>query len=283
MLIGSIRGALMTDSTVSPAATRRASPGRPLTGLPRRPAAKGTTVDRVTTVLVDHIRRHRLAPGSVLPSEVQMSTDLGVSRGAVREAYRSLSQAGLVEITNGRSPRVGLISKRALLQLVEHALWTQQASIEQILDLRRSIEEHAAALAAVHRTDEDVEQLRRAVAGLRAAGRRTEPYVRADIRFHEIIGRATGNPLIALVTGGLREAMGTSIRVSLAGRQSEAELSRVVATHARVVDAIEAGRAADARRLMARHFDEALASVRRQTTSPVGPVKSGPPRRRAGR
>jgi GntR family transcriptional repressor for pyruvate dehydrogenase complex len=275
----------MTDSTVPPA-TRSTPIRRPLTGLPRTPAAKGTTVDRVTAVLVDHIRRHRLAPGSVLPSEVQMSTELGVSRGAVREAYRSLSQAGLVEITNGRSPRVGLISKRALLQLVQHALWTQQASIEQILDLRRSIEEYAAGLAAVHRTEEDIAQLRRAVAGLRAAGRRADPYVRADIRFHEIIGLATGNPLIALVTGGLREAMGASIRVSLAGRQSAAELGRVVATHAQVVDAIEAGRAADARRLMARHFDEALTSVRRQAvpngSQPTsGPVR--PARRRAAR
>ncbi len=265
----------MSDSAV-PADNPRVS--RRLTRLPRRPAEKGTTVDRVAAVLVDHIRRHRLAAGSQLPSEVQMSAQLGVSRGAVREAYRSLSQSGLVEVANGRPPRVGLISNRALLQLVQHALWTQQVSPEEILDLRSSIEERAAELAASHRTAADVTGLRRAVAGMKAAGLRSGPYVKADIQFHEIIGRATGNPLIGLVSSGLREAMGTSIRVSLAGRQSQAELERVIGTHTRIVDAIEAKRAGDARRLMERHFEEARAAVRRLASGDGG-ADEGAPRR----
>jgi GntR family transcriptional repressor for pyruvate dehydrogenase complex len=252
----------MPDPAVSSVAPR-VSGRRRLTRLPRLPAAKGTTVDRVTGVLVDHIRRHRLAAGSLLPSEVQMSTELGVSRGAVREAYRSLSHSGLVEVANGRPPRVGQISNRALLQVVQHALWTQQVSPEEILDVRSAIDERAAELAATHRTPADVAVLRRAVAGMKSAGLRQGPYVKADIQFHETIGRATGNALIGLVSSGLREAMGTSIRVSLAGRQSQAELERVIETHAKIVDAIEAQRPGDARRLMERHFDEARAAVRR--------------------
>jgi GntR family transcriptional repressor for pyruvate dehydrogenase complex len=270
----------MNESAVSPAASR-ATERRRLTRLPRQPAAKGTTVDRVTAVLIDHIRRHRLAAGSPLPSEVQMSAELGVSRGAVREAYRSLSQSGLVEVANGRPPRVGEISNRALLQLVQHALWTQQVSPEEILDLRSGIDERAAELAATHRTPADVVSLRRAVATMKSAGLRPGPYVKADIQFHETIGRATGNPLIGLVSSGLREAMGTSIRVSLAGRQSPAELARVIDTHAKIVDAIEAQRPRDARRLMERHFDEARAAVRRMA-APDGAAPARPaPRTRA--
>lgn len=251
----------MSDSSVSPpprpARARRGSPRS------RRPAEKGTTVDRVAQVLVDHIRRHRLPAGSPLPSEVQMSGDLGVSRGAVREAYRSLGQAGLVEIVNGRRPRVGRLSNRALMQLIQHALWTQQVSPEEILDLRSAIDERAAELAATHRTADDVAVLKRAVAAMRKAGFRAGQYVKADLTFHETIGRAAGNPLIGLMSSGLREAMGTSIRVSLAGRQSEAELDRVIGTHAKIVAAIEAGRSSDARRLMVRHYAEARAAVRR--------------------
>ncbi|MCC7043983.1 MAG: FadR family transcriptional regulator [Acidobacteria bacterium] len=271
----------MNEPAVSPA-DPRATGRRRLTRLPRQPAAKGTTVDRVTEVLIDHIRRHRLAAGSPLPSEVQMSAELGVSRGAVREAYRSLSQSGMVNVANGRPPRVGEISNRALLQLVQHALWTQQVSPEEILDLRSAIDERAAALAATHRTSADVVRLRRAVASMKGAGLRPGPYVKADIQFHETIGRATGNPLIGLMSSGLREAMGTSIRVSLAGRQSQAELARVIDTHAKIVDAIEAQRPRDARRLMERHFDEARAAVRR-ITAPDGDAAVGPaprPRRR---
>jgi GntR family transcriptional repressor for pyruvate dehydrogenase complex len=236
-----------------------------LTRLARQTSSKGTTADRVAALLADYIRRHRLPAGTPLPSEVQSSLRLGVSRGVVREAYRSLSQAGTVDIANGRSPRVGALSNRSVLQLAQHALWTRQASVEQILDLRQTIETHAAELAAANRTEADVAALSRAVAAMRAAADRVDRWAAADIQFHEILGRATGNPLFWLLSSALREAMGTSIRVSFAGRSSQAEHNRVLATHARLVEAIAAGRAREARRLMVRHFDEARLAVRRDT------------------
>jgi DNA-binding FadR family transcriptional regulator len=232
-------------------------------------STKGTTADRVVSVLVDHIRRHRLPAGASLPSELQTSSQLRVSRSVVREAYRSLSSAGLVEIANGRSPRVGQITSRSLIQLVQHALSTRQASAAQILELRGPIEEYAAELAARHRTAEDVKELRAAVAALRTAVTpvvKTDAYIKADLRFHEIIGHATNNPMFSVVVSALRYSMGESIRVSLAGRRSRAELQRVIRTHGRIVDAIEAGRAREARRLMAKHFAEARISVRRMTS-----------------
>ncbi len=253
---------------------RPASVANARTRMPRKIAAramstKGTTADRVVSALVDHIRRHRLPAGASLPSELQTSSQLRVSRSVVREAYRSLSSAGLVEIANGRSPRVGQITNRSLIQLVQHALSTRQASAAQILELRGPIEEYATELAARHRTAEDVAELREAVAALRAsvagAATKTDAYIKADLQFHEIIGRATGNPMFSVVVSALRFSMGESIRVSLAGRKSRAELQRVIRTHGRIVDAIEAGRARDARRLMAKHFDEARISVRRMT------------------
>ncbi len=251
---------------MTPSPTRgikRASGRPPIPPALRLPASPSTIADRVAAILVDHIRRNRLAAGTPLPSEIQTSAQLAVSRGVVREAYRSLSSAGVVEIANGRSPRVGYISHRSLLRLIQHALWTQQASAEHILELRSPIEERAAHLAALHRTAQDVEGLRRAVAAMSAAGLKVEAYVKADIRFHEIVGRATCNPLFGLVSGALREAMGSSIRASLAGRRSVAEVNGVIGTHAKIVDAIENGRAGDARRLMVRHFAEARASVLR--------------------
>jgi DNA-binding FadR family transcriptional regulator len=236
----------------------------------------GTTVDRVASVIVDHIRRHRLRAGAPLPSEVQTSSDLRVSRGAVREAYRSLSSAGLVEIANGRSPRVGHLSNRSLTRVVQHALWTDQATAEQILELRSAIEEHAAELASVHRTSTDIDDLRHAVTTMRAAGStRVDAYVKADIRFHEMLGRSTGNPLFGLVTSALREAMDTSIRASIAGRRSRAEFGRAITTHARIVDAIERRRPREARQLMLRHYAEALAAVRRRALAVDSTRKRG--------
>ena len=250
------------DEKAAPA--RRTERPRVRRGLGRKPEP-GTTADRVASMLVDHIRRNRLRAGALLPSEVQTSSDLHVSRGAVREAYRSLSSAGLVEIANGRSPRVGHLSSQSLLRVVQHALWTEQVSAEQILELRGAIEERAAELASVHRTEEDLDDLRRAVATMKSAGtgNKVETYVKADIQCHEVRGRASGNPLFGLVTSALREAMDTSIRASLAGRRSRAELARAINTHAKVVSALERRRPKEARQLMVKHYEEANAAVRR--------------------
>jgi DNA-binding FadR family transcriptional regulator len=245
---------------------QQARPERPRVrrGLGSKPQQGATTADRVASMLVDHIRRNKLRAGAPLPSEVQTSADLQVSRGAVREAYRSLSSAGLVEIANGRSPRVGHLSNQSLLRVVQHALWTDQASAEQILELRGAIEERAAELASVHRTTADVESLRRSIAMMKAAGQKVEAYVKADIHFHEVLGRATGNPLFGLVSSALREAMGASIRASLAGRRSRAELSRVIETHSKIVAALERRKPREARQYMSQHYAEASAAVRRQ-------------------
>jgi DNA-binding FadR family transcriptional regulator len=262
----------MTQLPTTPVPGRTSSARR--TRSPHAVSAKGTTADRVVSALVEHIRKHRLPAGASLPSELQTSSDLNVSRSVVREAYRSLSSAGLVEIANGRSPRVGHITNRSLIQLVQHALSTRQASAAQILELRGPIEERAAELAARHRSAEHVRELRHAVAALRAAAARTDAYVKADLRFHEIIGRATANPMFSVVVSALRSSMGESIRVSLAGRRSRAELQRVIVTHAKIVDAIERAKPAEARRLMAKHFAEARDSVRRLAADEAAGIKA---------
>ncbi|MEO8481581.1 MAG: FadR/GntR family transcriptional regulator [Acidobacteriota bacterium] len=223
--------------------------------------ASGNVADRVSKYLVGYIRRHALMPGAPLPSEIRASAELGVSRGIVREVYRSLSTSGIVETANGRRPRVSRVSNRVLTRLLQHALSTRQISAEQMLELRRPIELLAVELAATRRTDDDVLALRRAVVTMKAAGLRREAFVRADVRFHEIIGRATGNPLFGLVASALRESMELSVRIGV--RSPRANFQQVIDTHEGIVTAIDRGRPDVARRLMALHFDEARANVLR--------------------
>jgi GntR family transcriptional regulator len=57
---------------------------------------------RVKSVLEERIRSGRLAPGSQLPSESDLCTEFGVSRGTVREALRELVVSGLVDRHHGK-------------------------------------------------------------------------------------------------------------------------------------------------------------------------------------
>ena len=213
--------------------------------------------DRVAHHLMDHIRTNRLASGERLPSEVRLSADLKISRGIVREAYRALRSAGILEISNGRSPRVGALRSTSLIHLLQHALATQQASPEQALDLRSAIEVRAAELAAEKRSAKDIEVLTRSVRGMKRARRNIDDFVKHDVRFHECLGTATGNPLFSLISSALSEAMATSVRAGMESRSDQAQVLRVVESHQDIVDAIAAGDPAAAGLCMERHFEEA--------------------------
>ncbi|HVT47599.1 MAG TPA: FCD domain-containing protein [Vicinamibacterales bacterium] len=218
--------------------------------------------------LVSHIRKRRLTTGDPIPSEVRLSADLNVSRSIVREAYRSLASAGILDIANGRSPRVGRLSNRTLTQVLQHALSTDQASRNHVFEVRRSIEIRAAELAATRRTEDHLVELLDAAAAMRAAGDRRAHFIRADMRFHEIIGRATGNPLFVMLGDALRACVQMTIDAGFDSRRTRTELARVAEIHAGIAQAIVDRDAAQARKRMKVHFDEARAYV-------VGP----PPRR----
>ncbi len=217
----------------------------------------GNLSDRVVSYLIDYTRRNRLPCGAEIPSEGTLSSELKVSRGVVREAYRSLKTAGIIDIGNGRSPRVGRLSNLAFSQFLNHALSTEQASAAQVFDVRSSIEVRAAELAARNRTDDDALQLQHEAEVMRASIRQRRRFVNADMRFHEVLGRATGNPLFALLSSALRESLDATIRAGFDARHTQAQLNRVAQIHADIAGAITAGNPARARRAMTTHFDEA--------------------------
>ena len=213
---------------------------------------------RVTNYIFDHIRKNHLSSGECLPSELKTSTELNVSRGVVREAFRSLEVAGIIEKENGRSPKVGVLNSSFLTHLMVHALLTRQVSVKQVLELRASIEVKAAELAARRRTRNDIQRLRVAVEGMQQSVTRFNNFVQHDLDFHQVINGATGNPLIRVVCGAMHESIKESMRAGLRKRKGPEEIMKVAEAHGAIADAIEQGNATQAEARMKKHFDETL-------------------------
>src|SRR5215471_13023158 len=213
--------------------------------------------ERVMQYLVKHIHDNDLKPGDRVPSEIQVSGELGISRGVVRQAYHSLRTAGILEIAMGRSPRVGELSHAAFTPLLAHALSTDQVSVQDVLELRFAVEVHAAELAATHRSPWQVEALKKLVEGMRKTVTDLDRFARIDVRFHQLIGKATGNALFEIFSRTLHGSLESSIRSGLRSRSTLAQIEQIVDTHQAIVDAIEAQQPARARKLMTQHFDEA--------------------------
>jgi DNA-binding FadR family transcriptional regulator len=218
--------------------------------------------ERVTQYLIKHIQQNDLKPGDRVPSEVQVSGELGISRGVVRQAYHSFRKAGILEIAMGRSPRVGELRPDAFTPLFAHALSTEQASVEDVLELRSAVEVRAAELAAMHRNAGHVDALKKAIDAMGKTLNDRDRFARIDVRFHQVIGNATGNVLFEIFGKALRGSYESSIRIGLRSRSTLAQIEKIVDTHRAIADAIEAQQPSRARKVMALHFKEAKAALR---------------------
>ncbi|MGG7508433.1 FadR/GntR family transcriptional regulator [Plantibacter sp. YIM 135249] len=147
--------------------------------------------------------------GSKIPGENQLATDLGVSRGTVREALRALSLSGLLD------PRVGDGTYvRATDELT--AILTRDQVVTDLahaLDVRSVLETAAARRAAQHATPEHVAALDEALAARQEAHDRgdRDAYVAADIRFHRGVIEASGNPLLVRLYDAIAQTMTETI------------------------------------------------------------------------
>jgi DNA-binding FadR family transcriptional regulator len=212
----------------------------------------------VTNYILDHIRRYNLCCGDDLPSELKTRAELNVSRGVVREAFRSLEVVGIIQKGNGRSPRVGVLNGSFLTHMLLHGLSTKQVSYRQVLELRASIEVKAAELAARRRTSIDIQRLRAAVEGMKQSVTALNSFVEHDLDFHDLINATTGNPLIEIIGNALHESMKETMRAGLRKRKGPDQILQVAKSHEAIAIAIERGDSAQARLRMRKHFDTTL-------------------------
>src|SRR3546814_13895240 len=72
----------------------------------------------------------------------------------MREAFGALTALRLVDVGNGRKPRVAAIDGSVMAASMGHAVNTAQVSLADVWEVRRTLELRTAELAAIHRSEE---------------------------------------------------------------------------------------------------------------------------------
>lgn len=190
--------------------------------------------------------------GARLPGDAELLHALGVSRSVLREALKTLTAKGLISAR----PRVGTrVRERSAWNMFDADIlvWHLDAGIDarflrDLAEIRLAVEPRAAALAAIRHSAADLAALRRSVAAMGSGSPSSEDFVNADLAFHLRVARASGNPFMVSIGGVIEAALYASFRLSAPGRGRDH--AETVAAHARVVDAVAAGNAGDARDAM---------------------------------
>ena len=144
------------------------------------------TIARRIIAMIDE---GKFPPGSRLPGERDLATQLGVSRVTVREAQIALQAQGRIEVRTGSGAKVlpSAPSKDALPPI----------GAFELTQARTLVESEAAALAATMITEEELEQLDTLVSKMAHDSDVDEAlHQDADREFHLTIARASKNAAI---------------------------------------------------------------------------------------
>lgn len=217
--------------------------------------------ETLAALLREQILDGGIKAGEVLPNEREMVERTGLSRGSVREALRVLETEGLVSTKLGRNGgRVAMQSNNdAVRRSLDFFIRGRQIPFAVLLETVEVLEPNLAQLAAIHRDDEDIVQLRLASSKLRTTST-SGRFVSANARWHQAMARASHNPILMTVY----DAFGPELLNPHVDGFVSAEIrAAVVQAVSRVEDAIVAGDAEAARRRMARHVLAYRASLER--------------------
>lgn len=191
----------------------------------------------------DMITEGTLVAGSRLPVERDLCTQLGVSRGSLREGIRALVILGVLETRQGDGTYVTSLDATTLFGPLGFLAELQSpANSVHLLAVRRVLEPEAAAKAATLISDADLAEagrvLDRGDALLDAAEGEVdlEATIDVDTDFHRIVARASGNPAFAAIIEAL---IGRTARARLwRAIHDDGAVRRTQAEHRAVLDAL---------------------------------------------
>jgi DNA-binding FadR family transcriptional regulator len=167
----------------------------------------------------------------------------------------------MIDVANGRKPRVGAMDGAVMAAALDHAVSTAQVSVPEIWDVRRTIELRTAELAALNRTDEEAARIVALAEAIAAEADDLETRTQHDIAFHEAIAAASHNALFVQIVASFGPLMKVAVPTAWQTRAAREQKQLMIDRHLAVAAAIANGDPAAAGAAMSAHFDASIGDL----------------------
>jgi DNA-binding FadR family transcriptional regulator len=195
-----------------------------------------SAVQGVADQLRSAIHRGDLGAGDRLPPERELARQLGVSRITLREAIRSLIDAGYLTARRGSRGGTFVTALQEPYRRWLAGMRADRSQLEDVIEFRMAVERRAARLAAARRDDGDLARMRQSLDAMAAACDRAG-FRGADNLFHRAVAAASRSPrLIEAIDSARGELFLQTDRIIYTELVDEA-----IEQHRRILDAIVAG------------------------------------------
>jgi GntR family transcriptional repressor for pyruvate dehydrogenase complex len=235
------------------------------------PVEREPAYTRVSSAIEFKILSRALRGGDVLPAETDLAQQFRVHRSTVREALRQLESAGLVARPPGAKrmvvsrPHAAKVSSGMRQALVLH-----DVTFVDVWEAMMVIEPEVAALAAVRRTQAQLDALLAASEAFRNWPKGDPHAVDVVAEFFEVLGAASRNQVLVLAKQSLTDALAPSLARMIdtvpQARQRIADAQR------RILTAVREKNAEEARKWMSKHVRDFQRGYELAGISPDTPI-----------
>ncbi len=159
---------------------------------------RGNLVAQVFEILKERITSGVLEAGTRLPTHDQLAEEMGVSVTVTRGAIQKLASLGLISVEQGRGTFVSAPNIGKTIQSLTDALSLDPSTIQEVLEMRLNLEISIVRLAAQRVTEEQKEQLERAVEQMdQLIGEGDlDEFAEHDMQFHLLLAEVAQNRIL---------------------------------------------------------------------------------------
>lgn len=225
---------------------------------------KPITKQRLSEAAMQQIRElivsDDMKPGDRLPSERELVDKLQISRTSVREALRMLEIMGLVEVKPGKGAYIRELTSDLTIPLTSW-ISDHKESLQNFLEVRLALEPASAGFAALRATQKDIRKLKQKIVMFEDALARNDlvGLIQADIGFHRVIGKATKNITIQLLTDTITRLLVDTWKATL---RLNRRPQKTVREHIEILEAILAREELKAKTAMETHLRNGLEDLK---------------------
>lgn len=216
--------------------------------------------EEIADKLLEQIQSGSYKLGDKLPAERTLAQEYGVNRAVIREAFRSMERMGCVDSKVGggtyvKMPEVLDISDPLSIMFIQNT-----DSNQRLMETRIILERATAKLAALRRTDKQLEELHRNLQNMQIAILRKEEIVSFDKEFHELLAKAADNQSLAAIVALCSNAFQKCMQIT---DEMENIPQITFLQHATILDAIEKQDVKRAEDAINEHLNSALENLQK--------------------
>jgi GntR family transcriptional regulator, transcriptional repressor for pyruvate dehydrogenase complex len=228
------------------------------------PVTRVSLSDSIVQQIIDLISRGVFKPGQKLPVERDFCKEFGVGRTSLREALRSLSIFGIIEVRPGEGTFISMGSARYLERILQWGYALEPKILDDLMETRVFLESQTAYLAAQRATPENLSDIAQAISGMNESFGSYETFLHYDMEFHLAIAKATQNNFYCYLLSITRVHLQEWIKKSLSEPMIVKEYTHEMAfrEHKQIFDAIRKGCAEEAGQAMADHIKARFGLIR---------------------